>query len=117
MILWFSLSGLIDRGSTSDRTYGALPSALPEDVVIKMVNKRKREAEAETLETRKKCRQERKKEKKVARIAHTALGRIITPSNDTKDMISTASGGMEILGLVSCPSHYGDVVASSNVPA
>lgn len=89
---------------------------LSEDVDIKAEKKWKRDAKAETLAVHKRHRQARKREKKVEHLARTRLGRSITPSTDTEDMTSTASGGIVGLASVGGPSRYGDIEASSNVP-
>lgn len=67
------------------------------------------------METFKKHRQTRKREKKAEHLDHKESGRSITPSIDTEDMTTTASDGIEAHASVGGPSHYGDVEASSNV--
>lgn len=67
------------------------------------------------METFKKRRRARKREKKAEHLDHKESGRSITPSIDTEDMTTTASDGIEAHASVGGPSHYGDVEASSNV--
>jgi hypothetical protein len=91
----------------------SLPPLL-EDDTIKMENKRKREAYAVALVAHKRHRFQRKREKKVACLAHAVPGRSISPSTNTEDMAFGGIGPLAFMGGSSC---HGDPEASSSVPA
>jgi hypothetical protein len=64
--------------------------------------------------TRKKLRLQRKRDKKVARLAHAKLWGSISPSTDMEDMTSTTSGWVETQASVGGPFELDDVELSSS---
>jgi hypothetical protein len=86
-------------------------------VNIKAERKRKREGKEAAAATRLKSHHKRKREKKQARLSHARPREGITPSTNTEDLTSMASGGAENPSLVGVPPRTDDAEMSSSAPS
>lgn len=80
---------------------------LPKGIAIKAERKWKRDAWKETLAARSNYLQATKK-KVTSCSTHAELGRSVPFSSNSEDVVSTTSGGIEVVATVSGPYPYSD---------